>query len=57
VPPIGLAAAWIARGERPNLAELAGAAIVLAGLALLTAASRARRVSAPPAPAVAAEIS
>lgn len=56
VPPVGLAAAWIARGERPHPAELAGAVIVLAGLALVTAATRARTGSAP-APAVAAEIS
>lgn len=58
VPPVGILTAWAARGERPNPAELAGAAVVLAGLALLTSAvrlpsARARRASnaslAPPA--------
>jgi O-acetylserine/cysteine efflux transporter len=36
VPVIGIAAAWIALGERPGLAEFAGAVVVLAGLALTT---------------------
>src|SRR3954468_2654820 len=34
VPVIGIAAAWIALGETPSGAELAGAAVVLGGLAL-----------------------
>jgi O-acetylserine/cysteine efflux transporter len=38
VPPVGIVTAWIALGERPNAAELLGAAIVLAGLALTTRA-------------------
>jgi len=36
VPVVGIAAAWIARGEQPNGPELLGAAVVLAGLALTT---------------------
>ncbi len=36
VPPVGLTAAWIARGERPTLAELVGAAIILLGVTLIT---------------------
>jgi O-acetylserine/cysteine efflux transporter len=45
VPVTGLAGAWMALGEVPNAAEAAGAAIVLAGLAVLTGAvtSRPRR--------------
>jgi O-acetylserine/cysteine efflux transporter len=45
VPPAGIAAAWIWLGEAPTAPELAGAALVLGGLALtvgLTAPSRAR---------------
>src|SRR5205807_10044327 len=54
VPPVGLAAAWIARGERPNGAELIGTLIVLVGLAFVTSAlqlARARRRGALPAEA------
>jgi O-acetylserine/cysteine efflux transporter len=47
VPPIGLAAAWIARGERPNGAELLGALIVLVGLAFVTSALRLARPRRP----------
>jgi O-acetylserine/cysteine efflux transporter len=36
VPVVGIAAAWLALGERPGAAELAGAVVVLAGLALAT---------------------
>jgi O-acetylserine/cysteine efflux transporter len=36
VPPVGIAAAWIALGQQPNLAELAGTGVVLLGLALVT---------------------
>lgn len=45
VPVTGLGGAWIALGEVPNSAELAGAAIVLAGLSVLTGVvtSRPRR--------------
>ncbi len=45
VPVVGIAAAWIALGEVPTGAELAGAAVVLGGLTLtvgLTAPRRAR---------------
>ena len=38
VPPVGIAAAWIALGQSPSTAELAGAAIILAGLALASSA-------------------
>jgi O-acetylserine/cysteine efflux transporter len=38
VPPVGIAAAWISLGEQPNAAELAGAGVVLAGLAVATSA-------------------
>jgi O-acetylserine/cysteine efflux transporter len=38
VPPVGIAAAWVALGEQPNTAELAGAGIVLLGLAVATSA-------------------
>jgi drug/metabolite transporter (DMT)-like permease len=43
VPVTGLAGAWIALGEVPNGAEAAGAAVVLAGLAVLTGALGGRR--------------
>jgi O-acetylserine/cysteine efflux transporter len=36
VPPVGIAAAWIALGQRPTATEAVGAAIILAGLALIT---------------------
>jgi O-acetylserine/cysteine efflux transporter len=45
VPPVGIAAAWASLGEQPNAAELAGAGIVLVGLAIAISAvtpSRAR---------------
>jgi O-acetylserine/cysteine efflux transporter len=34
VPPVGIVAAWVALGEVPGAVELAGAAVVLAGVAL-----------------------
>ena len=46
VPPIGIAAAWIALGEPPSAGELAGAAIILAGLAIATSVIRLPRPSA-----------
>jgi O-acetylserine/cysteine efflux transporter len=52
VPPVGLAAAWIARGEQPTVPELVGAAIMLLGLALATSAVRVRRLAAAPSAAV-----
>jgi O-acetylserine/cysteine efflux transporter len=48
VPPVGIVSAWIALGERPNAAELIGAAVVLAGLYVTT------RAISPPAPVGAA---
>jgi O-acetylserine/cysteine efflux transporter len=57
VPVAGIAAAWIALDERPGGAELAGAALVLAGLAIAVRALRPRAavetpraVTADPAP-------
>ncbi|HWK28111.1 MAG TPA: EamA family transporter [Solirubrobacter sp.] len=49
VPVAGIAAAWVALDEVPTAAELTGAAVVLAGLALtvgLTAPRRRRKVGA-----------
>jgi hypothetical protein len=34
VPVVGITAAWLSLGERPNAAEMAGAAVVLGGLGL-----------------------
>jgi O-acetylserine/cysteine efflux transporter len=45
VPPVGIAAAWIALGQPPSGGELAGAAIILAGLAVASSALRIPRVS------------
>jgi O-acetylserine/cysteine efflux transporter len=48
VPPAGIASAWVFLGETPNGAELAGALVVLAGLAVavLPAARLTRRTPA-----------
>lgn len=46
VPPVGIAAAWIALGQSPSTGELAGAAIILAGLALASSAVRVPRPAA-----------
>jgi O-acetylserine/cysteine efflux transporter len=46
VPPVGIAAAWIALGQSPSAGELAGAAIILAGLALASSAVRIPRAAA-----------
>ena len=43
VAPIGIVTAWVARGERPNPAELLGALVVLIGLAFVTSAVRVPR--------------
>ena len=40
VPVVGILSAWAALGETPNAAELAGAAVVLVGLALTMRALR-----------------
>jgi O-acetylserine/cysteine efflux transporter len=53
VPPVGILAAWIALGETPGAAEVAGALIVLAGLGLVTSALRVARRPAPVAAAAA----
>jgi O-acetylserine/cysteine efflux transporter len=45
VPVFGIASAWIALGERPNLLELAGAGLILAGLCLLVLTPRRNRTS------------
>jgi O-acetylserine/cysteine efflux transporter len=42
VPVVGIAAAWLALGEQPSVAELAGAAVVLGGLALTVGLARPR---------------
>ena len=51
VPPIGIAAAWIALGEPPGAGELAGAAIILCGLAVATSVLRLPRAAAVRRPA------
>ena len=43
VPPVGIAAAWIALGQPPSAGELAGAAIILVGLAVASSALRVPR--------------
>ncbi len=43
VPVVGIATAWLALGEVPSGAELAGAAVVLGGLALTVGLTRPRR--------------
>jgi O-acetylserine/cysteine efflux transporter len=57
VPPVGIGAAWIALGEQPSAIELAGAGVVLLGLAIvqgLVPTRAARPVPAAQAPAAAA---
>lgn len=51
VPVVGIATAWVALGEVPGAAEIAGALVVLAGLALTTRAPVVRRAAVAPAPA------
>ncbi len=46
VPPVGIASAWLLLGERPNVAELLGAVVVLAGLAMTTGLLRTRGMRA-----------
>jgi O-acetylserine/cysteine efflux transporter len=46
VPPVGIVAAWVALGEVPGVVELAGAAIVLAGVALTLLTPRAGAAAA-----------
>ncbi len=55
VPVAGIAAAWLALGERPGAAELVGAVLVLAGLAIAVRALAPRRAAgAAPRPVAAA---
>jgi O-acetylserine/cysteine efflux transporter len=42
VPPVGIAAAWLLQGERPGVAELAGGAVMLLGVAAATTRPRRR---------------
>jgi O-acetylserine/cysteine efflux transporter len=51
VPVVGITAAWLSLGERPNAAEMAGAAVVLGGLGLTAGLHRPRH-RGPPAVAV-----
>ena len=51
VPVVGIAAAWLALGERASGAELAGGVVVLAGLALAIRDPRARNTAVVSAPA------
>jgi O-acetylserine/cysteine efflux transporter len=48
-PVAGLASTWVARGERPTPAELAGGIVILAGLALAVLPPPRRRVVQAPA--------
>ncbi len=63
VPPVGIAAAWVALGEQPTATEVAGALVVLCGLAIVqrqprqgvtagTPHGRPARASARPSPVV-----
>jgi O-acetylserine/cysteine efflux transporter len=57
VPPVGITAAWLVLGEAPNALELAGSAVLVAGVALPTMVglvARRRRRSAAVSPATVA---
>ncbi|HEX6443788.1 MAG TPA: EamA family transporter [Streptosporangiales bacterium] len=45
VPVVGIAAAWLLLGEQPGLGELAGAVVVLAGLAVVSGLRRRPRTA------------
>jgi len=47
VPVVGMSAAWAWLGERPGVAELVGAVVILIGLALVIAPPRRRRAARP----------
>ncbi len=49
VPPVGLAAAWLALGERPSALAVAGSALVVGGLLLPQLRRLRRRAAAAPA--------
>lgn len=57
VPVVGIASAWLALGERPNGPELAGAGLVLAGLALTVASRRQGTITVKPKALVSASLS
>jgi O-acetylserine/cysteine efflux transporter len=48
VPVVGIAAAWLTLGETPTAAELAGAAVVLTGLALTVGVAKPPRAHRAP---------
>ena len=50
VPVVGITAAWVVQGETPDAVELAGGAVMLAGVAAATIRSRARAEPVPLAP-------
>lgn len=52
VPVVGIATAWLARGERPTVAEVCGCLVVLAGLGLATGATGVLWARRRPLPAV-----
>lgn len=51
VPVVGIATAWLARGERPTVGEICGCLVVLAGLGLATGATGRLRARHRPLPA------
>ena len=53
VPPVGLLSAWLFVGERVNVVELAGCAVVLLGLAAIVARGADRPASPKPSPTAA----
>lgn len=48
VPPVGIAVAWLVQGEIPTVLELAGGAVMLAGVAIATVNRRRALVRAVP---------
>ena len=40
VPVVGMVAAWLVQGERPNLAEAIGGMVLLVGVAITTGLGR-----------------
>jgi O-acetylserine/cysteine efflux transporter len=51
VPPVGIATAWVAHGERPGPAETIGGLLLLAGVAVTTLSRRKPGTTAEPAAA------
>lgn len=56
VPVTGIGSAWLLLGERPNGAELIGAALILAGLAISTGIVQLRRTAREPVEAQVARL-